>query len=208
MSKRTLASMLTLTAVLTAAIAAVGQVGAEKRRARTASGPNVQKGAPPAGGPDCNNATPVGTLPFTDTDNSCGAPQVVNDYFNAVCNSVLYPGPELIYAIDLGASNQVQITLTPTAPADLALFVVDDCDTPTTCVGFLDIIGGGAPEIVAPGQTVNVPGFGDVTYPPIGAGTYYIYVDSYYASGPGSCGDYQLQVDGTKPVELMKFAVD
>ena len=94
------------------------------------------------------------------------------------------------------AANDVIVTLTPTAPADLGVFVVSDCATPSTCVGFQDSIGGGQVSQVAPGA-MGLP-----------AGDYWVYVDSYYATGASSCGNYTMSVMGAVPVELMEFTVD
>ena len=39
------------------------------------------------------------------------------------------------------------------------------------------------------------------------AGEYWVYIDSYYASGTASCGDYTITFQDI-PVTLMKFTVE
>ena len=40
------------------------------------------------------------------------------------------------------------------------------------------------------------------------AGTYSVYIDSYYAAGgAASCGTYTLDVTGTVPAELLEFEI-
>jgi hypothetical protein len=82
----------------------------------------------------------------------------------------------------------------PTAPADLGVFLISDCNVGTSCVDFDDIVGGGSIATISPGE--------------LPTGPYYIYVDSYYAAGAPSCGDYTLVVAGILPVELLDFDVE
>ncbi len=172
--------------------------------------------APKNGGADCASATEIGTsLPYTDTGNTCGAPSVVSDYdsFTASggpCSTYLYPGPEVIYKMDLGDNNDVTVTLTPTDPADLGVFVVSDCADTTSCVGFADFAGGGelAAVTFSAAQTGLCTDTGTILCPAIPAASYYIYIDSFYAGGAPSCGEYQLDVAGTLPVQLMEFSVE
>ena len=123
--------------------------------------------------------------------------------------AVGYPGPELIYQIDLGATNQVQILLEPQT-ADLGVFLLSDCGNGLSCVNFFDAVGGGAVSLIAPGQTgVTVPGqSGTFDFAAASAGSHYIYIDSYYGTGSLSCGSYNLTVTGNLPVELMEFKVE
>jgi hypothetical protein len=183
----------------------VGDALAQRREARPGQQPRVRTGVPTkVGGPNCAAATSMDPVSgdmfnFADSDNSCSATNKVDDYNNAPggpCNSVDYPGPDLIYRYGItGATNNVSVTLDAvTATADLALFVVSDCPNGTSCIGFEDLIGGGATENVAfTNQAV---------------GSYWVYVDSYYTSGAQSCGNYTVTLTGTRPVELMDFKVE
>ncbi|HLA79323.1 MAG TPA: PPC domain-containing protein [Vicinamibacteria bacterium] len=157
---------------------------------------------PDAGGDTC--ATPptvvTGPLPYTDSGTSCGA---ANDFTNAgpsACRTSLpfnYPGPDVIYRVNLGAGNSVGYSMSLTgSTGDLALFLLDTCGVDTSCVAnSQDAIGPGAgPELIAAAARP--------------AGDYYLYVDSYYPIGNGaSCGTYTLTVTGTLPVELQGFTI-
>jgi hypothetical protein len=167
-------------------------------------------GAPP--GESCDSAIPI-VVPaggvYSHTDNTCGAPQVAFNYWSKDgCQSFDYPGPELIYEMNLGDPNAVVIKLKPVAPADMGLFLLSDCMNTNSCISFFDVIGGGAEAWIAPGQTVVIPGQSEHTFPPVSAGTYYVFVDSYYPSGASSCGDYTLEVSGESGVVLLNFEVD
>jgi hypothetical protein len=159
---------------------------------------------PPAGG-QCSTPPPVvpGPLPFNDTGNTCtpGSPNAVNTY-GGICGTNLpfpYPGPEHIYQLNLGTGNNVAYSLSLTgSTGDLALFLVGSaCGTGTNCVAHSqDAIGPGVgPEVIAAA--------------PQAPGSYFLYIDSYYAIGnPASCGSYTLTATGTLPVELLQFDVN
>lgn len=197
---RSKATLLTIAGSIAVGLLAANAVAAQNRVARPGrSNPNavVLK----AGGADCAGATQaVEPWPFADTDTTCGAASLVSDYNNTgtggPCNTYPYPGPELIYRYDVGAGNDVTVTLTPTNPADMGVFIVSDCANTLSCVGFADAVGGGAVSTVAFGPDGLTPG------------SYWVYVDSFYMSGAASCGNYTLAVSGTVPVELMEFSVD
>ena len=78
--------------------------------------------------------------------------------------------------------------------ADLGVFLISDCNSGTSCVDFDDIVGAGSIATITPG--------------PLAPGPYYVYIDSYYAAGAESCGDYTLEVSGILPVELLDFDVE
>lgn len=160
--------------------------------------------SPTAGG-QCSTPPPVvpGPLPFNDSGNSC-VPTPVNAITNygGVCATGLpfpYPGPEHIYQLNLGTGNSVAYSLSLTgSTGDLALFLVGSaCGTGTNCVAHSqDAIGPGVgPELIAAA--------------PQTPGTYFLYIDSYYAIGnPAACGSYTLSATGTLPVELIQFDVN
>jgi hypothetical protein len=159
---------------------------------------------PPAGG-QCSTPPPViGTTPFTDSGNTCtpGTPNAVNTYDGA-CGLALpfpYPGAEHIYRLTLGTTNNVGFSLSLTgSTGDLALFLVNNaaCGTGTGCVAnSQDAAGPGAgPEVISAAARP--------------AGTYFLYIDSYYAIGnPAACGTYALNVTGPLPAELLQFDVN
>ena len=63
---------------------------------------------------------------------------MVSDYASGPCDSLAYPGPEVIYRMEVGAVNDITVTLSPVNPADLGVFIVSDCANTTSCVGFQD----------------------------------------------------------------------
>lgn len=155
--------------------------------------------APRDGGDTC--ATPtgiVGPLPYVDAGDSCGATNTVTNYTGTCTLAFPYAGEDEIYEVTLGGGNSVSFSADLTgSTGDLALFLISTCNDGTTCVAnSQDAIGPAAgPELID-----------TATY---GAGTYYLYVDSYYAAGnAGSCGTYTLTVAGTLPVELTEFGIE
>ena len=199
------ATLLTFVGLVAVFALAVDQTAAQNREARPGQQRRVRNGNPvKVGGVDCAGATSANPMSgnmfnFADSDNSCSATNKISDYNNfgtgGPCNTVHYPGPELIYTFNLsGTPNSPSITLTQTAPTDMGVFVVSDCPNGLSCVDFEDQIGGGAVS--------------NVTLSDATPGQYWVYVDSYYTSGVESCGNYTLTVTGVVPVELMDFKVE
>lgn len=205
---RILTTVLTLVAILALTVNfAEARNRVSRQRVAPPSGSMLR-----AGGINCASPTVVGTPTWSDSDNTCSGNNTLEDYWTGApnCETYPYPGPELLYQIDLGTANEVQILLEPQT-ADLGVFLLSDCTSGLSCVTFFDAVGGGAPSLIAPGQTgVTVPGQpGTFDFAPVsGPGSYYVYVDSYYASGVLSCGSYNLTVTGNLPVELMEFKVE
>lgn len=141
-------------------------------------------------------------LPFNDSGDSCNGSNSISSYSGATeCDGLAgfsYGGEEIVYEIQLGATNNVGFSADLTgSTGDLALFLISTCNDGSTCVETSqDAIGVGAgPEVIDP-----------VSY---AAGTYYLYIDSYYDAGTaGSCGIYDLTVTGALPAELVEFAID
>lgn len=153
-------------------------------------------------GGTCPSPPIVAALPFTDADDTCRIATNVITNYGGVCNTALpfpYPGPEVVYRLDLGTGNTVDFSADLTgSTGDLAIFVVGSaCGNGTNCVAnSQDAVGPGAgPEVIAA-----------AAYTP---GTYFVYMDSYYAVGTaGACGTYTLTITGTLPVELMEFTAE
>lgn len=149
-------------------------------------------------------STPPPVVPPTglagDTGNTCTGTNHITNY-GGVCATDLpfpYPGPELIYQLNLGPGNNPSFSANLTgSTGDLALFLVGSaCGTGTNCVAHSqDAIGAGAgPETIA--AAAQAPG------------TYFLYIDSYYGSPtPASCGTYSLTITPPLPVELLEFDV-
>lgn len=153
------------------------------------------------GGADACPGAAIASLPFTDPGTTCDNTNTITNYDSVACELNLdfpYPGPNAIYQITLAAGNSVAFSADLTgSTGDLALFLLGTCGTGSSCIDTSeDAIGPGAgPEEITA-----------ATYP---AGTYFLYIDSYYGAGnPANCGTYTLNVTGTVPVELMSFSID
>jgi hypothetical protein len=149
------------------------------------------------GGGSCATPVEIGSLPFSDAGDTCGATNTVTNYGGTCTLPFSYAGEDEVYRMVVGAGNNVDFSATLGPAGDLALFLVTTCGNGATCVAnSQDAIGPGAgPETIAA-----------TSYAP---NTYFLYVDSYYDAGTtGSCGTYTLNVTGTLPVELLNFNAD
>ncbi|MGB0132490.1 hypothetical protein [Dokdonella sp.] len=165
---------------------------------------------PPVPAGTCaSNAEGIISGTGTFNGNNCGSPSAITNYNNALCGSLVdgYPGPEEFWQVNIGDNIASDILLTP-ASADLGIFLVSACGSGTSCVAFRDSIGGGVPSGLSIGTTAPDTNYGEFPASNAPAGTYYAYIDSYYAAGGSSCSDYSLTVAGTLPVELTNFEVD
>ncbi len=146
-------------------------------------------------------ATPFDTAD-SEWDRLVRSPSVQEQQAAFTCATGLpfpYPGPELIYQLNLGATNNPAFSADLTgSTGDLALFLVGSaCGTGTNCVAHSqDAIGPGTgPETIAAASYA--------------AGTYFLYIDSYYASpAPAACGTYSLTITPPLPAELIQFDVN
>lgn len=162
--------------------------------------PNLPRGEITEGGGTCGSTEVISSLPFSDTGSTCDGTNTISSYNSAVCQDNLpfpYPGEDTVYQITLGAGNNVGFSADLTgSTGDLALFLLGTCGTGSSCIDTSqDAIGVGAgPEVIEPASYA--------------AGTYFLYIDSYYSAGSSdSCGGYTLSVTGTLPVELESFEV-
>jgi hypothetical protein len=156
----------------------------------------------PQGGGSCPTPPAITSLPFVDSGTTCGSTNSITNYSATVCTDNLafpYGGEDEAYAITVGASQSLDISATLTGSAgDLALFLIGTCGNGASCLSTSqDAIGTGAgPEIIP-------------TVTGLAAGTYYVYIDSYYDAGTaGSCGTFTLNVTGTLPVALQSYSID
>ncbi|MBI4915934.1 MAG: hypothetical protein HY825_08800 [Acidobacteria bacterium] len=199
MSKRVLA--------IVAVIFLVGALAESADQILTRSDPRFKPARVPLALPDVGSDSCVGVpviagLPYADSGSTCGFANDIGSY-TGTCTlaSIPYPGPDVVYQMNLGGVNDVAFSMDVTASTgDLALFVLSACGNGTTCItNSQDSIGAGVgPELIA-----------STTYGTGSGGTFYVYVDSYYAVGQaGSCGTYTLNATGTLPVELVEFTVE
>ncbi len=153
--------------------------------------------APDVGSESCVPAPPlISGLPFNDTGNTCTFANDMANY-SGFCSmgGLDYPGEDVVYQVTLGAGNSINLALAMDPTDDLGLMVIGTCGDGTSCeqASDVDVLGG----------TEEINGLA------LAAGTYYVYIDSYWTVGdPISCGNYALSVGGTLPVELVEFSVE
>ena len=155
--------------------------------------PNPDRGDVVAGGGTCPGVQ-ISSLPFSDAGTTCGSTNSVSSL--GECTTDEYGGEDEVYQITLGAGNNVTFNLDLAGSAgDLAILILEACGDGSSCIG-------GADAGIGPGLSETL---GPVTLP---AGTYFVYIDSYYAAGTaGSCGNFTFSMSGTVPVELESFDV-
>lgn len=199
MNKRVLA--------IVAVVFLVGAVAESADQILTRSDPRFKAtrgtilGGPDVGSDSCVGVPIIAGLPYADSGNTCGFANDVQNYTGTCGLPFQYVGPDVVYQMNLGGVNDVAFSMDLTgSTGDLALFVLSACGDGTTCIiNSQDSIGAGAgPELIA-----------STTYGAGSGGTFYVYVDSYYAVGEaGSCGTYTLNATGSLPVELVEFTVE
>lgn len=132
----------------------------------------------------------IDALPFNDTGDTTGATNFITN--GGLGLPFPYDGEDHLYQIDLGVGNAVDFSLDLTDSAgDLALFLLTDPTDPNSLIAHSqDAIGPGAgPEVILNAEWGEFP-----------AGTYWLWIDSYYAAGTqGSAGTYTLDVTGIIP---------
>lgn len=182
---------------------------------RPATAPQVRQ--PDAGGENCASATPIASLPFTDTDDTTGNVDDVTTVAAQCADYTQVNGPDLVYSFTVSAGNSVAFQVTPgNATYDPAIYVLGTCGDGASCVIGADacVRSGFSPQPPAcldGNADEDVPA---LTYAP---GTHAVYVDSFYAAG-ASCagqgsvqcgaGPYTLTVTGNLPVELHRFGIE
>jgi hypothetical protein len=151
-----------------------------------------------AGGDDCVSATTISSSSYTDSGDTTGANNTIGNYSLASMPST-YPGPDKFYKIVLATATNVSATMSLTGSTlDGVIYITKACPAglantlaaANTVTSSQDAIGAGVGPEILPATT-------------LGAGTYYIGVDSYAASGTGSAGTYTLTVTSLAPTAAM-----
>lgn len=133
------------------------------------------------------NAAPgflFSTLPFSDTGTTVGK---VNDIFAitpGISNFPQVAGPDVFYTFTVVTAGIMSIRLTPlqSGTYDPAIYL---------------LFGGTAGSNAILGRDAFGPGQAEVMNDlPLDVGTYYLVVDSYYATGPQAAGTYTLEITG------------
>lgn len=138
-------------------------------------------------------STPNGTLDSNTTQiqaNNCNN----NLNFTAICGNseTLGGGGMDVIQMDLGATNNVSLTLQSAAFTPELAVIGSPCSSSTACI--ID-------------QTIAAPGtVGPFALPTnSAAGSYFIFVANL---ADAACGAYTLSYTGTLPVKLEKFSVE
>lgn len=190
------------------AVVATGQQTSQRAKAAGIAKPQASK-APAAStvkrplralaGADTCPGTPITLpLPFNDTGDTSVA--TTNDVGSndVSCASLLPsptdPGPDQIYSFTiLGPGNGLTITVTNAGLYDTSIYVLSTCGDGTSCVAYSDTIPSNPTEVI--------------TLPALAAGTYYLYIDSWYSTNPAdgsprfdlarAQGAYTVSIDGS-----------
>ena len=167
----------------------------------------------------------IALLPFAQSCDTTGAASEIDEICGnqpgdipctfpgvTVCSTYTQVlGPDHIYTFTVGLANQLTFALTtPDDNYDPSIYITSVCGDGATCVT-------GSDECFARANLGNPCGvnsdeiIGPVVLPVMGAGTYYLYVDSWYAPGNPNgyeAGPYTLDATGQLGVELIEFTVD
>jgi hypothetical protein len=169
---------------------------------------------PNVGGDACSAAVPMNPgvgATFSDTGTTVGANDTVTAVQAGCEEYTTTAGPDVIYTFSLGPlasrGTPLTITLTPNTPAyDPAIYTLSTAgvgcpagtaNSVTNCVNGSDSGFAGGQEQITDGETDAMP-----------AGTYFLFVDSFYNTAAGS-GNYTLAFGvGPLPVELIDFTLE
>jgi hypothetical protein len=138
------------------------------------------KADPPPANDTCAGA--IAIEPCTNGTFSGDLQWAINDYDPGVpgpsCTGFDAPGGDVVFKVDLRASDTINLTYTPT-DYDASFYIVTDCaDISGTCVAGADAGVSGSPE------TIN--------YTATSTGTYYIVTDRTGSGGYGSHSEFSL----------------
>lgn len=172
-----------------------------------------------AGGDTCAAATviPDGGSAYTDSGTTIGANDTVTSLQLGCSNYQTVAGPDVIYTFTLGLlANRVTpltIVVTPTGGTgyDPAIYTLSTAgagcpagtaNAATNCVNGADAGVGNAAETITDTETDAMA-----------AGTYFLFVDSFYSTpsgggAPRQNGPYDLVMGRPLPVELTAFSID
>lgn len=146
----------------------------------------------------CGGGTPITTLPFQQVDTTVGGTNSIDTFPDTSCVGwTSSQGPEDIYLVTLASGNNVTFQTQGVGSFDQNMYLLSTCGDNTSCVAGADV------------NFNDVNMFESFSVNGIAAGSYFLYIDSYYpAGGPTGEGGYTLDVTGTLPVELLEFQID
>ncbi|MBL8191530.1 MAG: HYR domain-containing protein, partial [Acidobacteria bacterium] len=142
---------------------------------------------------DCPGTT-ISSLPFTDSGTTVGRNNTVQSIPVGCSNYATTGGPDVMYTFTVATAGSLTVTVTPTGGTgyDTSFYVINSCPAGTGNVvtsgcqfGQDSAFGNG----VETDTIANLP-----------AGTYYLFVDSFYNTGQSatlSQGTFNISVSGT-----------
>jgi|CXWL01.1.fsa_nt_gi hypothetical protein len=154
-------------------------------------------------------ADPGAGLNFTDSGTTIGANNTVTSVQAGCSNYMGNAGNDVIYTFTLGAlanrGTPLTISLDPTGTNwDPSIYTLSTAgagcpagtaNAATNCVNGADSGGSNATEVITDTETDAMP-----------AGTYFLFVDAFFASSQGT---YDLTIgQGALPVELLGFSAE
>jgi hypothetical protein len=153
-----------------------------------------------AAGGTCSAPLTISSGTTINNLNNCATPTGDGDTSIAtVCGSNNITGGFHVFTWHYGGVNTPSgnLTVTPTAPYNPAIFVGDGADCTTAASGFCDAQADGPAQTV---ETIALSGLNTANT------TYFLFVAST-ATGAARCGQYNLGV-GTLPVKLQSFSIN
>ena len=109
----------------------------DEKAGRLSPGPVPGSGsrAPEVGGENCATATGIGSLPYSDSDDTTGHVNDVNMIPAGCSDYTQVAGPDLIYVFSTGPNNNIAFNVNPTNNIyDPAIYILGTCGTSATCV--------------------------------------------------------------------------
>ena len=197
-----------------ACVMALGVVLADVANAEPRNGPRAQLAkqirdglvaspAPMAGG-NCGTPANFASIPFSDSDTTTGATDIISTLPAGCSDWTQVAGPQKVYSFTAGSGANLSFTVTPSNQSyDTSIYLVSSCSSGASCIAGADYYY----NYYDPGHAESF------SVSSLTAGTtYYLHVDSYYSSsgkgGAYSSGPYALSVTGTLPVQLQEFQID
>lgn len=163
-----------------------------------------------AGGDACPGTTiAAGSTTYADSGTTIGANNTVTSIQSGCSNYMTNAGPDVVYTFDLGPlgarTASLAITVTPSGGYDASIYTLSTAgagcpagtaNAATNCVNGSDAAGANGVETITDAKTDAMA-----------AGTYFLFVDSFYSTGTLSAGAYSLTMNRPLPVELLNFEI-
>lgn len=168
--------------------------------AMLASGALLVSTAAMADGTDSCPGTDVSALPFNDSGTTIGGDNTVNA-IPLACNGsyTQVAGADKIYQLVVSAPGSLTVTVTPSSGYDTSIYLLDG-GVSACPAGTANVISSGC---VAGSDSATANGAETFTVPVLAAGTYHLFVDSFYTAtgaNAGRHGPFTLSITGTAVV--------